>query len=383
MAKELIKRRTSLSANLIGFCRYLRQKGYTIGPSEEMEALRAIEVLQPYQEPSQFRLCLKTVLSRNLYQLQQFDEHYFQYWKELERAINSKYVDSESESNGQNRKQPNQQPSLQALKSWLYGKETEEETELTTYSAQEVLTKKDFAGFSDEELWEVARLIRAIARSMALKMERLRRKTKQVAALDLRRTLRLNLRRGGELIELAYQKPQKQRQQIVLICDVSKSMDLYSRFLVQFIYAFQNAYRRIETFVFSTSLHRVSRQLRQRHLNAALRELAEHVPDWSGGTRIGESMATFCENFASRLLNKQTIVLIMSDGWDTGDANLLAESMRHIHKRAGKVIWLNPLAGNPRFSPSVKGMEAAMPYIDVFAAAHNVESLRAVARHLR
>lgn len=377
---ELIQRQTELSANIIAFCRFLRGKGFVIGPAEEADALRALEVLAPFESPEDFRLALRSVLTRSLAHQRAFDELYAQYWRELEKALNSKVTQGGPEKK---KRQPGQQPSLQALKDWLHGnRPSDESTELATYSPGETITRKDFSAFTEDELWEVVRLIHLIARSLALRFSRRKKKKRSPAELDLRRTLRLNLRRGGEILDLAYRKPQRQREQIVLLCDVSKSMDLYSRFLIQFVFAFQNNYRRIETFVFSTALHRVTRQLKQRDFHSALDDLADTVPDWSGGTRIGESLHAFVEKYAGKLLNRQTIVIIMSDGWDTGDTELLAQSMEVIQKKSAKVIWLNPLAGNPKYEATAQGMQAAMPYIDVFAAAHNVESLRRIAKYL-
>lgn len=380
---ELITRKTELSGNIVAFCRFLRQQGFRIGPAEEADALLALEIMAPFDDPEAFQLTLRTTLCRSISQQVQFDELYQQYWRELEKAVDSKVVDDE-QPNEQSKSQNNQQqPSLQALKSWLYGNhQPEEEQELASYSPGAAMGKKDFSAFTEDELAEVIRIVQILARSLALKPSRRKEKSKRSGQLDLRRTLRQNMRRGGEIMELAFSKPKQHRQKIVLICDVSRSMDLYSRFLIQFMYAFQNAFRRIETFVFSTKLFRVTHQLLQRDFKTALDRLSEEIPGWSGGTRIGESLETFCQDYARRLLNKQTIVLIMSDGWDTGDTELLSDSMKLIQKKAAKVIWLNPLAGSPAYEPTVKGMQAAMPYIDVFAAAHNVESLRRVVRAL-
>jgi uncharacterized protein with von Willebrand factor type A (vWA) domain len=381
--RPLIQRQTSLSANVVAFCRFLRQQGFTIGPAETADALRAVEVLGSFRTPDALQLCLKATLARTLPQQQQFDQLYAQYWRELEKALDSKVKDGEPQPRRQGG-QPGKAPSLETLKSWLYGGQpAEEETSFTTYSAREVLARKDFSSFGPEELPELARLIRRLARSLARQFNRRRQKTNRALQLDLRRTLRLNLRRGGEMLDLAHYRPARNRQKIVLLCDVSKSMDLYSRFLVQFIYAFQNNYRRIETFVFSTSLHRVTSQLQQQDFRTMLDELATAIPGWSGGTRIGESLGQFRNQYARRLLNRRTIVIIMSDGWDTGAPELLAEHTRAIQKQAGKLIWLNPLAGSNTYAPTAQGMKAALPYIDVLAPGYNVESLRQLYRHLR
>lgn len=379
---ELISRQTELSANIVALCRFLRRHGFLIGPAEEADALRALEALAPFDHPDAFRLTLRAVLVRSHAQHEKFDALYRQYWKELEKAVNAKHKEGPPDEKHPAGRRP--QNAFQSLKSWLHGhRETEETTETATYSATESLIHKDFASFSEAELWEVLHLIHAIARSLALRHSRRLVKSLKPGPLDLRRTLRQNLRRGGEMVDLAFRAPKRHKQDIVLITDVSKSMDLYSQFLLHFMYAFQTAYRRIETFVFSTSLHRITRQLQQRDFQLALDELAKELPGWSGGTRIGECLHSFCERYATKLLDRHTIVIIMSDGWDTGDTDLLAESMSRIHRRAGKVIWLNPLAGNPGFAPEVKGMQAAMPYIDIFAPAHNVDSLRSIISYLR
>jgi hypothetical protein len=377
---EYIKRQTSLSANIVAFCRFLRHKGFTIGPQEEADSLRALEALNAFHAPESMKLCLKASLARTRAQQLAFDELYTQYWRELEKAVNAKRKDGEAEKkqNGARKK-----PKALDIKNWLQGNTSEEEEELAAYSRQESAAYRDFSSFAEESLWEVAQLIRRIARTIALRESRRKKKANKRLNLDLRRTLRLNLRRGGEMLELAYTRKHRHKPQIVLLCDVSKSMDLYSRFLIQFIYAFQHAYQRIEAFVFSASLHRVSRQLNQKAFGDALKELSGSVPGWSGGTRIGAALETFNQRYASGVLNKRTIVIIMSDGWDTGEPELVAENMRKIQKKSAKLIWLNPLAGSAEYEPLTNGMQAAMPYIDVFAPVHNVDSLRKLYRYLK
>ena len=383
--EQLISRKTELSANIVQLCRYLREQGLRIGPTEEADALKALSTFN-FQNPEKFRLVLRSILPKSLKQQALFDLHYPEYWSQLMKAVDSKVKEGDEEKASLKEDAPkkkNNLPALQALKSWLYGNQTEEETEIATYSPGEALAYKDFSAFGEADLSELREVIQQLARSLATQYQRRYQRARQQQKLDLRRTLRLNLRRGGEILDLAFQKKRIRRLSMVVLCDVSKSMDLYSRFLVQFLYAFQNVYHRIETFVFSTSLHRITDELRQSQFDQVLDDLAANVRDWSGGTRIGSSFQTFMDEYGSRLLNDRTVVLILSDGWDTGESELLGETMERIHKKANRVIWLNPLAGNPGFSPSAKGMETAMPYIDVFASAHNVASLREVLREVR
>ena len=379
---ELIERQTELSANIVAFCRYLRQRKYPIGPAEEADALQALRIVNPFANPDQFRLVLQATLAKTRKQQLQFKTLFEKYWSELNRALDSKSKKVAEPAKSQKSKQE----AFLALKNWLHGNREAptEETGIATYSTREVVNSRDFATMTEAEMAEVAKLIREIAKKLARQYSRRHQITNKRKRLDIRRTLRLNLRRGGEILDLAYSTPKKDKWQIILLCDVSQSMELYSRFLIQFLYAFQNGYRHIETFVFSTSLTRISKELQDDDYQEAMKSIGEKVTNWSGGTKIGESLHQFIKNYGSRTLNGKSVVLIMSDGWDTGDLELLESSMRQIHRKSGKVIWLNPLAGNPNYAPlEVGGMQVSLPYIDVFTSGHSVDSLKELARHLR
>lgn len=380
ISPTLLQRQTSLSANIVQFCRYLRTEGYKTAAPEEADALRTIEILEPYQEQAQLCLALKTILSRSKEQAERFDELFDYYFKQLEKAIDSKVAEQEKPKDFKPKNNAEQQ--FIALRNWLNSNNAQDE-EITqhTYSADTVLGKKDFAHLTEEELQAVYELILMLARRLAQQHNRRYKKDKN-GMLDLRRTLRQNLRRGGEMLELLTKKRQKRRVQLVLLCDVSQSMELYSRFLLQFAYAFQQVFKRIETFVFSTELIKTSEILRGPDFTKMLNELSETVPNWSGGTRIGESLRQFTEQHTQKCLTSKTIVLIMSDGWDTGEVEVLEQAMKTIHQKAKKVIWLNPLAGNPNYEPNTACMEKAMPYIDVLNAGHNVESIKNIGKFL-
>ena len=389
---KLISRPTDLTDNIVAFCRYLRSHGFRIGPEEEATALRAISLITP-NDRATFGLALQMTLTRSVKELELFGKLFDDYWKELESALDSKVKDDETKRNKQ---QGSTQPSFDALKSWLNGNRNTEETETATYSTVQTLGQQDFSLIPADQLPELERLLREVSQTLARKLNRRHEKTIHARQFDLKNTLRRNLRRGGELLELAYKRPRRNRMQLVVLADVSKSMDLYSAFLIQFLYAFQNVFRRIETFVFSTELHRITAELKQQNFQEALHKLSERQTGWSGGTRIGHSLHTLVSEY-SRLLNRETIVVILSDGWDTEDIRAtvlnrgtdipdipgsLAETMQRMQQKARKVIWLNPLAGQPGYEPRTAAMQAALPYIDVFAPAHNVESMRALGRWL-
>jgi uncharacterized protein with von Willebrand factor type A (vWA) domain len=181
-------------------------------------------------------------------------------------------------------------------------------------------------------------------------------------------------------MDIMHRRPKRNRVKLLMLCDVSKSMELYAAFLLQFLYAFQQVYLRMETFTFSTSLQRITPILKQKHFGDALELLSNENEGWNSGTRIGESLNTFVNDYSNKLVDSKTIVIILSDGWDTGNIDMLKKSMQLIHTKAKKVIWLNPLAGYAAYRPEVAGMKAAMPYIDIFAPVYNVDSLRKLSK---
>lgn len=384
--QELITRHTALSNNIIAFCRFLRTRDFFIGLTEQTETLRILSILNPFEDPDLFRQALKSILVKTHRQYLEFDGLYKQYWRELDKALDSKIKEVAEEKS----RPVSRDKAFHALKDWLQGntnrkKEAEEEQEqfeIAAYSETEVLAKTDFSAFSDDQIPDLLDFLRKLAKKLSRNLSRRYRSGNQHRQLDLRQILRKNMRRGGEIIELAYRQPRRNRVKLVLICDVSRSMELYSRFFIHFMYGLQSVFHSMETFVFGTRLTRITTAMQSSSFEKTLGQLQEDVPDWFGGTRIGESLEQFCTDYSSKMINRNTIVLIVSDGWDTGGIEALEESMRSLHQKAGKIIWLNPLAGNQNYQPSVRAMEIAMPYIDVHLAAHNLDSLKALLKHL-
>jgi uncharacterized protein with von Willebrand factor type A (vWA) domain len=214
-----------------------------------------------------------------------------------------------------------------------------------------------------------------------------RRSRRKVASpkgrfIDPRRTMRKSLQTSGVPLRLSRRRIKDKPRQLVVICDVSGSMDRYSRILLQFIYAIENNMARVEAFVFGTRLTRITRLLYHRSVDEAMVRVSREVQDWSGGTRIGQSLQTFNTTWARRVLRNGAVVLIISDGWDRGDPEILRREMERLQRSSYRLIWLNPLLGSPRYEPLTRGMQAAMPYIDDFMTVHNLASLEALARHL-
>ncbi len=193
--------------------------------------------------------------------------------------------------------------------------------------------------------------------------------------LDPRRSQRRALATGGEMLRFARRERAVDEPRLVFLCDTSGSMDAHTRFLLMFVLALRRAARRAELFAFNTELVDLGRDVAPGKIQLTLDRLAARVPDWSGGTRIGASLARFAERYLPRLGGTRTIVIVLSDGLDRGDPAQLARAVQGIRARVRRLVWLNPLLGDPRYQPAARGMAAAMPHIDHFAAAHNLESL--------
>jgi uncharacterized protein with von Willebrand factor type A (vWA) domain len=201
--------------------------------------------------------------------------------------------------------------------------------------------------------------------------------------IDLRRTLRRSLRSEGEIFSWSYREPKSKPRPLVLIADISGSMERYTRLLLHFIYGMKSALSQpVEAFVFSTRLTRITRPLQIRDLDLALKNVGQLVNDWSGGTRIGESLKTFNYEWGRRVLGRGAVVLIISDGWDRGDVDLLKREMARLKRNCHRLIWLNPLLGAPDYEPLTRGIQAALPNIDHFLPVHNLASLEDLANRL-
>ena len=250
------------------------------------------------------------------------------------------------------------------------------------FSSDESLRSKDFALLSDEELSEAQRFISQMTWNLG------RRQTRRLTAaingrtIDQRRTLRHALRHGGIPIDLRHRKRKERMRPLVLICDISGSMDRYSRLLLRFVHALELGLDSTEVFVFSTRLTRITRELRRRDVDSAIADVVNAVQDWSGGTRIGEAIKTFNYLWSRRVLRSGATVVVISDGWDRGDPQLLADEMARLQRSCRRLIWLNPLLGSPGYQPLTRGMKAALPYCDYFLPVHNMRSLEALSRLL-
>jgi uncharacterized protein with von Willebrand factor type A (vWA) domain len=254
----------------------------------------------------------------------------------------------------------------------------------SAWSAVELLRTRDFAELSDAERALAARLVRRIALRGPTRKSRRTRPARRRGAHppgarpDVRRTVRASLRYAGEPIERHWREPRTKPRPVVLVCDVSGSMEPYARMLLQYMQAWVAARRRVEAFVFGTRLTRVTLELRGRDPDAAVARAAAAVSDWSGGTRIGDSVAELNREHGRRI-GRGAVAIVLSDGWDRGDPDQLAEEMARLARCSHSLIWLNPLKAHEGYEPLTRGMRAALPHVDHFLAGNSIASLEELA----
>ena len=361
---------------LVVFCRELRAHGLSVTPAEVVTAASALQVIDTIDRDEVF-LSLRTVLTTSVDDFPVFEDLFRRFWNRSHSPTGSTAVRVQTHAPRQSSK---------GLGFFLehWGSSFSagaQPVKVPGASSTDSTTTKDFSEFTNDELEEVSRLARRMVRRLARNPSRRWRPVRRGHRVNLRRSLRLSLKTGGELIELSYKERRPKRTKLVVLCDVSGSMDIYSRLLLQFVYGLQNSFAKVESFVFATSLARITGELKNKTYKSALDRLASNVRGWSGGTRIGASLATFNAQWLRRI-DKRTVIIILSDGWDTGDPEQLAASLALLQHRAGRVIWLNPLLGSADYTPTTRGMQAAMPFINVFAPAHDLASLRSLEPHL-
>jgi uncharacterized protein with von Willebrand factor type A (vWA) domain len=370
---------------MIAFCRLLRERELLVSPTEVVDALRTADTID-LSDPLEMKLALRTVLTASRDDLPVFDATFDEFWRSHAfEGSDDHFATRNANLHGHGQVQARQATTQQPEHEEERADERHEGSEAPQYSPIEVLSHRDFITFAPDELADLRRAIALLARKLALQTSRrYRGAARRGQLLDLRGTFRRNIKYGGTLLELARKQRRLRKPRIVLLCDVSRSMELYATFLLQFIYALQNSLGHVESFVFSTRLSRVTEYFKTRDIYSAVERMAREVPDWASGTRIGDSLRTFNRYWAPRVLNRHTIVLILSDGLDSGEAGVLGAEMERIERGAARVIWLNPMVGDNdgAYRPVARTMRAALQHVAVFASAHNLESLEALGRTL-
>jgi uncharacterized protein with von Willebrand factor type A (vWA) domain len=368
--------------NVVLFGRVLRGAGIETGPGRMTEAVRALRLVG-FSRREDVRALVRCLFARRREDLPVVDSAFDLFWRR--HAVTKTSHDLRAMGERRLFPKPGRAPAA--------GPPARDEPEgapsaqgpprlsvVRTWSADEVLRAKDFATLSADEEHAVRDLIQGLRWRVRERLSR-RRRPGQRGAVDLRRTLRQSLRLGLEVVRLERRERKTRPRPLVVLADVSGSMERYTRPLLLFVHALA-ATPGTEAFTFGTRLTRITPALRRGGLSRVLREVSRAVPDWSGGTRIGATLAEFNRRWAGRVLGHGAVVLVVSDGWDRGDVDVLGAEMARLQRRAFRLVWLNPLLGSPDYQPLARGMQAALPYVDDFLSVRDFASLEALAGHL-
>lgn len=364
----------------VHFARELRNAGLSVSQGQLEALLRAFQWLDPCSKADVYHAARTTLLTRRE-DVALFERLFSRFW--LGRA----------EAAGAPGKMPlaprhrrsEERPALAMLLSER-ARSTDPEIEVRdrslTANEDEVLRRKDFALMTAQELEALRRQFQLRRWDFATRVTRRKVPRRSGRELDLRRVPARASRTGGAVLELPRRRPKIKQRPLVILADVSGSMELYTRVLLQFMHVLRQRLDRVETFVFATRLTRITGELGLSNIDRALDEVSASVIDFASGTRIAESLRSFNTEWAGRLLARGAVVIVMSDGWERGSAAELKKEMRILRERCHRLIWLNPRLGQPNYSPRVEGMSAALQQVDDFLSCHDLQSLEVVAQHL-
>jgi uncharacterized protein with von Willebrand factor type A (vWA) domain len=376
---------------LAGFARTLRDNGFKIGLAETRDAL-AVLASPAATRRGTLKPALRSLFAATRSDWERFDEIFDAYWsgrgmRRLQVVSAAPRVGG-ADSSRRPRSAAAQPPPALADRAERRA-ESDGDSGAGAIgrhagaSRAESLAAADIRHLADPaEIAEVHALAARLAKTMRARLVRREQARRRGRRLDIRRTIHRSVSKGGTPIELVWRRRKVKPLRLVVLLDASGSMDLYTAFFVRFLHGVVDAFREAEAFVFHTRLAHVSPSLRDRDVARAVDRLGLMAQGIGGGTRIGESLATFNRWHARRVVNSRTAMMIVSDGYDTGEPELLAAQMRRLRQRCRRIIWLNPLIGWKSFSPEARGMRAALPYVDLFAPAHNLESLAALEPYL-
>jgi uncharacterized protein len=370
-----------LAANVMHFARLLRAAGLRIGPDRVLDCVRALELADCERREDWYWTMSAVLLSREE-QRPIFDQAFRIFWRDPQLA--QKMMQALlPKTYGRAAKEEEQSQRLSdALFSQRNQKEVrpldEQKVEIDarlTFSAREVLQRMDFDTMSAAELAEAKRMLRELRLPLPMIRTRRYRPSPRGARIDLRATLRESLREGGEVIPLVRAATTDLHPPLVVLCDISGSMNPYARMFLHFLHAITNDRDRVSVFVFGTRLTNITRQLRHRDVDVAMAKVADAIKDWSGGTRIGACLREFSWRWSRRVLGQNACVVLVSDGLDREAGEGLAEEMQRLHKSCRELIWLNPLLRYDKFEARPAGVRAMLPHVDRFLPVHNLKSL--------
>jgi uncharacterized protein with von Willebrand factor type A (vWA) domain len=377
----------AMRRRLSGFMHTLREAGFAAGQAETGDAARVIA--SPLADrPERLREALKALFATSRTEAERFDEIFDAFWRGR-GAKRATRAQTSGEAAGADQRfgagpaggeasapEPIRAPTVDGAEAAGRGRER-------GASAYDALSRKDFAKLTgDSERADAHALAERLARVMRTRLTRRERARVKGRRVDLRATIRRSVARGGEPIDLKFRQRKAKPLRLVALLDASGSMELYVSVFTRFLHAVSQTFRESEAYLFHTRLAHVSSALRERHPQRALDRLSLMAAGVGGGTRIGDCLTEFNRVHAKRVLHSRTCVMIFSDGYDTGEPERLAAAMRDLRRRCRRIVWLDPLTGREGFQPIARGLVAAMPFIDLFAPAHDLNSLAALEPYL-
>ncbi len=373
-----------LAGEVINFSRFLKQQGFKSFSSAIMDSLRSLEEINLVQKDEVFH-ALRSNLTTNEMEWRMFEGYFDQFWKKSSVGNRSPDRPEIPENTGQETEH--------IKKEVVHRSGPEEEDhhpEMETinvpdhyaYSPVAAMERQDLGTIRPADIQVAQLILKNMMTTFQIDRTRRSRTSKKTGDLDFRRIFSKSLKSEGIPLELYYQRKKKRLKHLVILADVSGSMNRYARFVMPFILGLKGVGSKAEVFVFSTSLTHITFLVKHLSFEKAMERISATVPDWSGGTKIGLSLHQFNQDHGARLLHSRTVILIMSDGWDLGGKEMLKREMENIKRKVHSVIWLNPLAGEPGYRPVPTGMKTALPYTDYFLPANSLENLKRIGRIL-
>jgi uncharacterized protein with von Willebrand factor type A (vWA) domain len=381
-----------LAENVVHFARVLRRAGLPIGPAKVIDALQALQVVGLHKQDD-FYFALSSVLVNRREHQEIFDQAFNLFWRDPYRV--GRQLQELLHLLGGLRKPGKDKPAISQRVAQAMlpnaaqvnppAEDLPPDVSIEakfTVSAREVLQKKDFASMTPQELREAKQMIAAMRLPLPELPSRRARPRVHGGQVDLRTTMKQMMRDAGGIVELRHRSPYRRPPTLVILCDISGSMDSYTRMLLHFTHALTNDRDRVHTFLFGTRLTNITRSLRNRDVDVALNEVSQHVADWAGGTRIGMCLKEFNQRWARRLMGQGAVVLLISDGLDSDAAEGLEKQIERLKLASRWLIWLNPLLRYKQFEAKPAGIRAMLPHVDLFLPVHNLVSLTQLGKTL-
>lgn len=362
--------------HLVSFSRALIDAGVTVNSSNLIDLCRSFQHIHLSSKQHFYNTARAILVSRQA-DYDRFHLEFIKYWEGFQLPSgkkNSNEGDNDDPS-GDDQSQEQERSTANRSEEGNEQPACEISPEQSSCSGDELLMKKDLTSLDTHEIGRAREIVRQLAAALATRTSRRKKPATRGSDIAFRRLLRDNLNYDGDIIKLKYRRQRQKKTQVLLLCDVSGSMDKYSSFLIQLIYAMQHEIPNFEVAVFSTRISVITPYLKGDNVAEVLADVSDHVHDWAGGTNIGGCIKEFNQQFSQHMSQSKTVMIVLSDGWDRGDGEIMRSEMASLRRRTDKLIWLNPLLSNPEYKPLVKGMRTALPYLDHFLPVHNLESL--------